>query len=84
MLNTFNSSGLLESESPDETYTKERILPDGIIEMGLISIRFYPWGAYHFFSTPIKDFIDNIIDLADVYPRKSFPERVVFLVFVTI
>lgn len=102
---------ILESESPDETYPKERILPDGIIEMvfhykdpfithlangdqikqfqsfaisqmrefielesdgkmGFISIRFYPWGAYHFFSTPIKDFIDNCIDLADVYPQK--------------
>lgn len=63
---------ILESESPDETYTKERILPDGIIEMNLISIRFYPWGAYHFFSTPIKDFIDNSIDLADVYPESLF------------
>lgn len=53
---------ILESETAEAVYPKECILPDGIIEMGFISIRFYPWGAYHFFSTPIKDFTDNSID----------------------
>ena len=102
---------ILESETADEVYPKERILPDGIIEMvfhykdpfithlangdqvkqsqsfaisqmrefielesdgemGFISVRFFPWGAYHFFSTPIKDFIDNSIDLTEVYPKE--------------
>jgi AraC-like DNA-binding protein len=29
---------------------------------GFISVRFFPWGAYHFFSLPIKDFLDKTID----------------------
>ena len=99
----------LESENEEELYPRERILPDGIIEMvfhyndpfftystdgvkqkqpqafiisqlkefielesdgemGFISVRFFPWGAYHFFDKPIKDVVDNTYSLKEVYP----------------
>lgn len=95
---------IAESESPDDYYPKEKILPDGIVEIvfhfgepfithnanggkikqptgfavsqmrefieiesdgniGFVSVRFYPWGAHHFFERPINTFLDNTIDL---------------------
>ena len=95
---------IAESESPDDHYPREKILPDGIVEIvfhfgdpfitynaagetliqpqgfaisqmqkfieiesngaiGFVSIRFYPWGAHHFFETPVNEFIDNTIEL---------------------
>ncbi|MDN5204782.1 helix-turn-helix transcriptional regulator [Fulvivirgaceae bacterium BMA10] len=100
---------ILESESEQEVYQRNRILPDGIVEVifhyespfitctsdgtkmkqpqgfaisqmrkfieiesdgkiGFISVRFYPWGAYHFFEEPINNFLDDTIDLANVWP----------------
>jgi len=91
--------------------TKERILPDGIVELvfhygdpylthnsigntqeqprsfaisqiqdfieiqsngrtGMISVRFFPWGAYHFFKTPIRDFIDDTIETSNLWPHQ--------------
>jgi AraC-like DNA-binding protein len=29
---------------------------------GFISVRFYPWGAYHFFNEPIQHFLDQTIN----------------------
>ena len=29
---------------------------------GFIAVRFYPWGAYHFFNEPICNFLDTTID----------------------
>jgi len=90
---------------------KERILPDGIVELvfhygdpylthsaigntreqprsfaisqmqdfieiqgngktGMISVRFFPWGAYHFFKIPINDFIDDTIATEDLWPNQ--------------
>lgn len=97
-----------ESESQVDIYPREKILPDGIVEIifhfgepfvtynsngekikqpnafavsqmrkfieiesegefGFVSIRFYPWGAHHFFDEPIKNFIDNTIDLKHLW-----------------
>jgi len=99
-----------ESESKNDYYPKEKILPDGIVEIvfhfwesfivyntkgeklkqpkgfaisqmqkfieiesngniGFVSVRFYPWGAHHFFDEPIKNFIDNTIDLKHIWPN---------------
>lgn len=99
---------LAESESESDTYAREKIMPDGIIEIvfhfgepfftynnngiklkqpkafaisqlrkfieiesdgsiGLVSIRFYPWGAHHFFNLPIGKFLDNTIDLKHLW-----------------
>ena len=38
-----------------------QIQPNGRI--GIIAIRFFPWGAYHFFKTPIQEFADEAIDI---------------------
>ena len=36
-----------------------QIRPRG--KTGLVSVRFYPWGAYHFFDVPVKEFSDQQI-----------------------
>lgn len=97
-----------ESESSDDFYAKEKILPDGIVEIvfhfrgtfiihnsngekikqpkgfavsqmrkfieiesnratGFVSVRFYPWGAHHFFKEPISNFLDNTIDIKNLW-----------------
>ena len=99
---------IAESEGEDDFYPKEKILPDGIVEIvfhfkepfityyddrikfkqpqafaisqmrkyveiesdglvGLISVRFYPWGAHHFFEKPIKDFLDSTVTLEEIW-----------------
>jgi len=101
---------IAESEEKFDFYPKEKILPDGIVEIvfhfkesfimhygggikikqpkafaisqmrkfieiesdgfiGFISVRFYPWGAYHFFKNPIKDFLDKTIALDKIWPN---------------
>jgi len=101
---------ILESEFEEDYYPKERIMPDGIVEIvfhyqdpfitysqsgegyrqpkgfaisqmskfieieskgriGFISVRFFPWGAYHFFKTPIKSFLDGTINLTEIWPE---------------
>lgn len=95
---------IAESEPSDDFYPKEKILPDGIVEIvfhfadpfntyntkgdklkqpkgfaisqmknfveiepdgtiGFVSVRFFPWGAPHFFDEPISNFLDGSIDL---------------------
>jgi len=97
-----------ESESSDDFYAKEKILPDGIVEIvfhfrgsfiihncngekikqpkgfavsqmrkfieiesngtaGFVSVRFYPWGAHHFFKEPISNFLDDTIDIKNLW-----------------
>ena len=36
---------------------------------GLISVRFYPWGGYHFFDNPVSDFLDNTISSQELWPE---------------
>jgi YesN/AraC family two-component response regulator len=35
--------------------------------VGLISVRFYPWGAHHFFEKPIKDCFDSTVTLEEIW-----------------
>ncbi len=101
---------ILESEAPQEHYARDRIVPDGIVELvchyrtpfttyasdgssflqpqgflvsqmrrfieiesagdiGFIAVRFYPWGAHHFFGKPISSFLDNTVDAAEIWPE---------------
>lgn len=103
---------VMESESDDETYPRERIMPDGIVELvfhyrqpfvtyradgsrydqssafaisqmrefieiesagsiGFISVRFFPWGAYHFFQKPINSFLDDAISIDQLWPEEA-------------
>ena len=103
---------ILESESPEDHYEKEKILPDGIVEIifhyhdpfitylangksfiqpggfaisqmrkfieiksngntGFVSVRFYPWGAHHFFKKPVKDFLDDTVDIKHLWNGDS-------------
>jgi len=100
---------ILESDSPDDSFGREKILPDGAVEMvfhyadpfytyfssgekmkqpknftiaqinnfieiesdgniGFISVRFYPWGAYPFMpkNSP-KKLVDKVVMLEDVW-----------------
>ena len=35
---------------------------------GMISVRFYPWGGYHFFDKPVDSFLDGMISSKDLWP----------------
>jgi len=36
-------------------------------KIGFISVRFFPWGAYHFFNEPIKNFLDQTISTKKIW-----------------
>ncbi len=38
---------------------------------GFISVRFFPWGAYHFFNEPIRGFLDQTIDASGLWGNDS-------------
>ncbi len=40
-------------------------------ETGFISVRFFPWGAYHFFGEPIRNFLDQSIDASKLWGTDS-------------
>jgi AraC-like DNA-binding protein len=45
---------------------------------GFIAVRFYPWGGYHFFDVPVKEFADGLIasDLLWGDKARVFEERI--------
>ena len=101
-----------ESESPEDHFTRVKIMPDGIVEIvfhyhnpfityladgkslkqpkgfaisqmkkfieiesngktGFVSVRCYPWGAHHFFNEPVKNFLDDTIDIKHLWKEES-------------
>lgn len=38
---------------------------------GFVSVRFFPWGAYHFFDEPIQNFLDQTIDAKKLWGNNS-------------
>lgn len=34
---------------------------------GFIAVRFYPWGAYHFFNEPVSRFLDQTVDVRKLW-----------------
>ena len=101
---------VMASDVADERCPRERILPDGIVELvfhyaepfithradgssyvqstafaisqmrefieieptgavGMVCVRFLPWGAYHFFSTPIRSFLDGQVSVEFLWPE---------------
>lgn len=38
---------------------------------GFIAVRFFPWGAYHFFDEPIQNFLDRSVDATKLWGNKS-------------
>ena len=45
---------------------------------GLISVRFYPWGGYHFFDEPVNNFLDDTISSRKLWPQHydTFTEQI--------
>jgi AraC-like DNA-binding protein len=35
--------------------------------VGLVAVRFFPWGGYHYFDKPIADFVNRTIDIDHVW-----------------
>lgn len=35
---------------------------------GFVSVRFFPWGAYHFFDLPVHSFLDDTVSTATLWP----------------
>ncbi len=46
------------------------IQPEG--KAGIISVRFYPWGAYHFFDIPVKAFGDKTTNIEHIWGKEAF------------
>ena len=102
----------MASETAEDRFARERILPDGIVELvfhfagpfrttradgssyiqesafaisqmreyieiestgavGFMAVRFYPWGAHHFFATPISSFLDDAIPAIALWPQHA-------------
>lgn len=38
---------------------------------GFISVRFFPWGAHHFFDEPVKNFLDQTIEGSVLWGERS-------------
>ena len=38
---------------------------------GFVSVRFYPWGAYHFFDKPVHSFLDDTVDTETLWPAQN-------------
>ena len=36
---------------------------------GFVSVRFYPWGAYHFFDTQVRGFLDDTVSTRTLWPK---------------
>lgn len=45
------------------------VSPQGPV--GFISVRFFPWGALHFFDVPVDELSDQIVAADQVWPRAS-------------
>ena len=35
---------------------------------GFVSVRFFPWGAYHFFDIPVRGFLDDTLSTETLWP----------------
>ena len=44
---------------------------------GFVSVRFYPWGAYHFFDIPVQSFLDDTVSTRTLWPMhyEDFMEK---------
>lgn len=54
---------------------KEFVEIESAGKTGFISVRFYPWGAYHFFDVPIQNFVDQTIDAVKLWG--SDPDEII-------
>lgn len=41
--------------------------------IGFIAVRFFPWGAYHFFDTPIRTFLDGFVATEVLWKTHDHP-----------
>ena len=67
---TIVAGGQAESQPESFVISQMRkhieIGPDG--PTGMISVRFYPWGGYHFFDEPVDNFLDGTISIKKLWP----------------
>ena len=102
----------MASENSDDRFPRERIMPDGIVELvfhfaqpfrtyradgthyqqpqafaisqmrefieiesngeiGFVAVRFFPWGAHHFFKKPVNEFVDNYVLATELWPEQE-------------
>lgn len=63
--------GLLQSEHVAVSMMKKYIEIESNGKTGFIAVRFYPWGAYHFFNQPVHTFLDQTIDASKLWADDS-------------
>jgi AraC-like DNA-binding protein len=59
--------GFLQPKSFAISMMKKYVEIESTGNTGFISVRFFPWGAYHFFDTPIQEFLDQTIDATKLW-----------------
>ena len=59
---TYQDNGkLIQPQSFAVSMMRKYVEIESSGKTGFISVRFYPWGAYHFFKEPIRNFLDQYI-----------------------
>ena len=66
-----NNSRFLQDENVAVSMMKKFIEIESAGSVGFIAVRFYPWGAYHFFDEPVSNFLDTTIDANVLWGKAS-------------
>lgn len=66
-----NNNKFLQPENFAVSMMKQYIEIASSGKTGFISVRFFPWGAYHFFDEPIQHFLDQTIDATKLWGNDS-------------
>ncbi len=61
----------LQSEHVAVSMMRKYIEIESNGKTGFIAVRFYPWGAYHFFNEPVHNFLDNTIAASKLWADDS-------------
>lgn len=66
-----NNNKFLQPKNFAVSMMKQYIEIASLGKTGFISVRFFPWGAYHFFDLPIQNFLDQTIDATTLWENDS-------------
>ena len=70
---TYFSDGTVEKQPTSFAIAQssKHILIQPAGKIGIIAVRFHPWGAYHFFDLQIREFSDRIIPIDHLWRAKA-------------
>ncbi len=68
---TANGDRFLQPKGFAISQMRQHIAIESNGTVGFIAARCFPWGAYHFFTEPIGNFLDDTIDSQKLWPEHS-------------